>query len=643
LYSKFIFAFLFVTHISCQIRPFENSSEQKPTEENEASETTAIGARAKSPLIGPVFLNTTREKALKKFEGSFKLATEYAQAAKEFEKIYGTGFNPYHLAIVRSTRFISRGTWDKNKDQTSYNPILLTDKYVLEREQQSGQAKYCRRPDFSGKLVNVWESFDRASSYVNTMTLSNLENKGVPWYSGYLKAPVPNKSFSEFKRTASMKSNNFDIDVLLSLHVAGGEGATQNTSSCGRIGQIKTCDAMPYSPFFKPPLAVTPCMGAGNWEPTETQWKAMLSSEMQNLGQTALPLPKTALIASHAPTELKGNTCGSSVGLAKEKSWRNLYDPEQNGWAEIRKALPNQTTEALKKGSNFIANETKNGRVGAFALYAGVVQTYKELLNMKLKSDVLVNHEACAPCGAFGGNFNLLQRTEKGEHFCPISFNKEKSFNADGTPKLDSAGKPISCIQPKYLALLEHPRTDVDFVRNLFEPDTTNSTNQNVVGTLNKHFTELKNADLTQDPIERAAWIQQKTVAMHPFIDGDGRLSRFLMESTLHASGIPFPMLEDFWDDTQMSTNDYAQNVKKGIERQIGAVKACSAFASCVKGSDTGAVAIHKVCQSGATVAQSCSALLTFNYSGKQDTIKPCDCNVMWNDNPKTIKWAGCP
>ena len=629
---------------------------QNDDSRNTGSETAATGSKPISPSLGPLPLTAQAQQALSSFGNTAALAKEYAEASQEFQKVYGSDLNPYNLSIVRSSRFISRNGWDKNKDATDYNPIIMTDKYVLEREQEPGSPPFCRRPDFSGNRLNVWEAFDRAASYVDQLTRSAAMGTDLPWYRNYLRAPVPSSYFASSGRSKTLKSQGFDLDIFLGLHVAGGEGATQDKSSCGRIGQIKQCDVMPYSPFYKPFLTATPCTGAGGWTPTASDWRAMLSSEMRALGQTALPLPRTALIGAHAPQELGGATCSSPTGVAKEKKWRDPSDPTRDGWAELRRSFPIASLQAINQGADFLGQGSASGQLGAFAAYSSVQQSYKELVNMRLKSGVLVNHAACEPCGLVRDSsgklsFDVFDRQSQNKGFCPISFDRSLAFESNGTPKLDSSGKPLSCIQNKYIPLFERLRKDNDVFRDLFEVDTSEPSFPSVSNVLNSHFAEFRARSFREDPIERASWIQQKTVAMHPFIDGDGRLSRFLMESTLHSASLPFPMLTDFWSDTQTSVSSYAGMIREGVTRQIGAIKACSAFAACASnalgfGSDAGgAKAVQSICSSASKTAPSqCLNALTFSYgTGKSDTLKPCDCNALWNDNPRVVKWATCP
>ena len=58
-------------------------------------------------------------------------------------------------------------------------------------------------------------------------------------------------------------------------------------------------------------------------------------------------------------------------------------------------------------------------------------------------------------------------------------------------------------------------------------------------------FEEIKNKEL--DPIETAAWIHAEFVRIHPFIDGNGRTARLIMNYSLMRDGfLPVNILTDY-------------------------------------------------------------------------------------------------
>jgi Fic family protein len=48
------------------------------------------------------------------------------------------------------------------------------------------------------------------------------------------------------------------------------------------------------------------------------------------------------------------------------------------------------------------------------------------------------------------------------------------------------------------------------------------------------------------DPFSLAAWVSYEFIRVHPFVDGNGCLSRLLLSISLLACGIPFPTVFGF-------------------------------------------------------------------------------------------------
>ena len=64
------------------------------------------------------------------------------------------------------------------------------------------------------------------------------------------------------------------------------------------------------------------------------------------------------------------------------------------------------------------------------------------------------------------------------------------------------------------------------------------------VGPAMKEFVqELQHRiDLKRDPIDTAIWIERTLVSIHPFADGNGRMTREIAASYLHSQGLPRPL-----------------------------------------------------------------------------------------------------
>lgn len=69
------------------------------------------------------------------------------------------------------------------------------------------------------------------------------------------------------------------------------------------------------------------------------------------------------------------------------------------------------------------------------------------------------------------------------------------------------------------------------------------------------------------NPILLAAQLEQKLVSIHPFIDGNGRVSRLLMNWSLESEGQPPSILEDPDNDLFTSPQSFATEVMEGQKR----------------------------------------------------------------------------
>lgn len=56
---------------------------------------------------------------------------------------------------------------------------------------------------------------------------------------------------------------------------------------------------------------------------------------------------------------------------------------------------------------------------------------------------------------------------------------------------------------------------------------------------MEKFILELESTATTYHPVERAAWVHAEFVKIHPFIDGNGRTSRLIMNYELMKAGFP--------------------------------------------------------------------------------------------------------
>ena len=78
----------------------------------------------------------------------------------------------------------------------------------------------------------------------------------------------------------------------------------------------------------------------------------------------------------------------------------------------------------------------------------------------------------------------------------------------------------------------------------------------------------LANKD-TMDPIELAARFQHAFVSIHPYVDGNGRASRLLMDRILAEHGLPPAILRDSNNDILVPVEQYVKDVREGVERYL--------------------------------------------------------------------------
>lgn len=85
------------------------------------------------------------------------------------------------------------------------------------------------------------------------------------------------------------------------------------------------------------------------------------------------------------------------------------------------------------------------------------------------------------------------------------------------------------------------------------------------------------NSDHSKDDLVFvAAKAQQWFVAIHPFSQGNGRVSRLILDFILENQALPPPVLEDMDSDLYLSPNDWAKQVEQGILRTLNILERCA-------------------------------------------------------------------
>ncbi|GLC44159.1 hypothetical protein PLESTB_000901700 [Pleodorina starrii] len=72
------------------------------------------------------------------------------------------------------------------------------------------------------------------------------------------------------------------------------------------------------------------------------------------------------------------------------------------------------------------------------------------------------------------------------------------------------------------------------------------------------------------DPFALAAWLSYNFDAVHPFVDGNGRMSRLLLNAALLAAGVPFCSALGFASGHRQAKKQYLQCVRHADERGGG-------------------------------------------------------------------------
>jgi hypothetical protein len=90
---------------------------------------------------------------------------------------------------------------------------------------------------------------------------------------------------------------------------------------------------------------------------------------------------------------------------------------------------------------------------------------------------------------------------------------------------------------------------------------------------LNRDLEALPNGG---DPILLAARAQRWLVAIHPFLSGNGRVSRLVMDELLQRVDLPPPLLAKMNDDLGHSEAEWAREVGAGIVRTLEVLERCA-------------------------------------------------------------------
>lgn len=98
---------------------------------------------------------------------------------------------------------------------------------------------------------------------------------------------------------------------------------------------------------------------------------------------------------------------------------------------------------------------------------------------------------------------------------------------------------------------------------------------QNYLKKINELTAQWYALSATDDVLETVAKAQRVFIAIHPFKDGNGRTSRYIMDLLLESLGLPAPVLADMNNDVFVSEKVWADEIGRGIFRTLEILKRC--------------------------------------------------------------------
>ncbi|MFN3455511.1 MAG: Fic family protein, partial [Pseudobdellovibrio sp.] len=147
---------------------------------------------------------------------------------------------------------------------------------------------------------------------------------------------------------------------------------------------------------------------------------------------------------------------------------------------------------------------------------------------------------------------------------------------------------PNSGRHPLYEPLKEHEYQNLKanpWIAGFFElpyPFSKPNARKGVIVYAWPHTVEKKLAKLiewyeankdTMDPIKLATQFQRNFISIHPFVDGNGRTSRLIMDRILLEHGLPPSLILDHNMDLYSKMEDYEKMVRQGVADMINLIR----------------------------------------------------------------------
>jgi hypothetical protein len=93
-------------------------------------------------------------------------------------------------------------------------------------------------------------------------------------------------------------------------------------------------------------------------------------------------------------------------------------------------------------------------------------------------------------------------------------------------------------------------------------------THNTVMALVNQWILDFNNGlGIAPDPVAFASRMQRILVSIHPFIDGNGRITRLIMDHALRQRGLRAPILSNPSIDQSSTENEWAEEVRDGVMR----------------------------------------------------------------------------
>ena len=607
---------------------------------------------------------------------SFNLSNSYNSSLEEFIKIYGEQYTTNDIAIIQAMRMMTLNSWQRNKNHKrlkdfTYNPVAYSDSYNA-----MNYNGICRPPTVSGERIGVWGAMQNSEKYISQLVEDGLSGKGFRWSNRYKNLPHIKKWISSeigkqyYKKRwenkfnlitldsidTITKSTEFDLDIILSIHTEMNDGSNllgsrfqalktaesdlindgkilSQAAPCGRIGEIRHCDRLPYSPFFNATTrSFYPCITADNTINHSDIWEDRLAFNSKydfvNLGYNEIPV-----YSKNNPTSSK---CEPQINSYKEfESIYSTSDEIKNDWPSLKqKELPESTRKIFSKGMEWL-KENGNGKFGIVRNWAAVQQAYKDIDNLILSNKCLKQTPECLACN--------LPKTKDGR----IMWSLWERFE---NQSVDSSLLycPRSCFIPEHKFLIAKDDSGNYYdrrstgqildpsmnVRECFIEDSNDINHETISSIINNFFNEIQEKNkISENPIRTATRVQQWLNLMHPFTDGNGRTSRKLMDLILETVGLPSPVFHHFFYDSQIKIDDYEKITEEAIYRHIAITDSCTKFLKCAKENDSSLRPDNRsICAQDNQAIESCKNYLNVKKQNGQFDIKidPCDCGTHW-------------